>query len=46
MSRPVGRPALAYLTRHCMINMRMEYYIKLKRANVGVSSTNTDDYGL
>jgi len=42
MSRPVGRPPLPYATRHVMINMRMEYYMKMKRAKVNISKMVND----
>jgi len=42
VARPVGRPGLPYATRHVMINMRMEYYIKMKRANVNMSKIVND----
>ena len=37
MARPVGRPSLAYETRHVMLNLRTEYYVKLKNEGTNMS---------
>jgi len=37
MARPVGRPNLPYATRHVMLNLRTEYYVKLKNAGENMS---------
>ena len=37
MARPVGRPSLPYETRHVMLNLRTEYYVKLKNQGKNMS---------
>ena len=37
MARPVGRPSLPYETRHVMLNIRTEYYVKLKSEGTNMS---------
>ena len=37
MARPVGRPSLPYETRHVMLNLRTEYYVKLKNQGENMS---------
>ena len=42
MARPVGRPSLPYETRHVMLNIRTEYYVKLKNQGVIMSKLVND----
>jgi len=42
MARPVGRPNLPYETRHVMLNIRTEYYIKMKREGTNMSKIVND----
>jgi len=42
MARPVGRPNLPYETRHVMLNIRTEYYVKLKNQGVIMSKLVND----
>ena len=42
MARPVGRPSLPYETRHVMLNIRTEYYVKLKNQGKNMSKLVND----
>jgi len=42
MARPVGRPNLPYDTRHVMLNLRTEYYVKLKNQGKNMSKLVND----
>jgi len=42
MVRPVGRPNLPYDTRHVMLNIRTEYYVKLKNQGKNMSKLVND----
>ena len=42
MARPVGRPSLPYETRHVMLNIRTEYYVKLKTQGTNMSKLVND----
>ena len=42
MARPVGRPNLPYETRHVMLNIRTEYYVKLKNQGENMSKIIND----
>jgi len=42
LARPVGRPSLPYETRHVMLNIRTEYYVKLKNQGENMSKIVND----
>jgi len=42
MARPVGRPNLPYDVRHVTLNIRVEYYVKMKRAGTNMSKIVND----